>query len=65
MNDENTLLGHEGRISKLEEAMHQVCANHIPHIHEEMKAIRSLLTGLLIGVILAALGIIADLLLRG
>ncbi len=64
MTGKETELDHEGRIATLEEGMRQVCNNHIPHIYEEMKTIKRLLTNVLIGLILAAAGIIADLLLR-
>ena len=62
--NENTTLDHEHRISILEQAVKEICINHLPHIQEDIKYIKGLLTRLLVGVLLAGLGVILDLAFR-
>lgn len=56
-------LNHEGRIARLEESVHQVCTNHIPHIYDAIQDVRRWVQGLAIGGLMALAGLILKMIL--
>ena len=56
---------HESRLSKLEACVKIVMENHIPHIHDDIKEIKSWIKALAMAFITTALGLIAKVSIGG
>jgi len=52
------------KIIRLDESVHQLCCNHIPHIYDLVKDVQWWVRGTAIGIALALMGFVIDYFLR-